>query len=204
MTTPMGERVFDWQEARRRLERARRSLESGGERTAEESLRILEERARALARPPEEPEAAPAEIVEVLVFAIGDERYGIDTSSVLEATPLRGLVPVPGTPPFLAGVMLHRGRVVPVLELRALLGLPGEGTKQGAYAVVLEVAGMTFGIEADGVIEVRGIPAPDLDRPSPAQAGRASLVRAVTSAAAILDVEALVRDPRIVVDDRAR
>lgn len=57
-----------------------------------------------------------------LLFRIGGERYGLEAGEVAEVLPLRRLKPIPQTPPWVAGVFAHRGNLVPVLDLSALLG----------------------------------------------------------------------------------
>ncbi|MBI2494179.1 MAG: chemotaxis protein CheW, partial [Candidatus Rokubacteria bacterium] len=86
---------------------------------ADETARILQDRARALAKPLEEP-SAPGETLDLLLFGLAGERYGIDAAHVLEVVQLPELVPVPCTPPVVLGVVNHRGRVLTVLDLRRL------------------------------------------------------------------------------------
>jgi hypothetical protein len=82
--------------------------------------RVLEERARALARPPED--QADDDTLELVVLAVGAERYGIDVRLVREVRPLAGLAPVPGMPACWAGLVNLRGSLCPVLSLRRYLG----------------------------------------------------------------------------------
>src|SRR3990172_12567895 len=117
-------------------------------RSPEEVKRILRERAEALAKPVEEART-PTEPLELLVFSLAGERYGIETAQVLEVVPLRGLTPVPCTPPFVLGVVNHRGRIRPVLDLRRLFELATPGVPEGGRVVAVEAGGMTFGIFAD-------------------------------------------------------
>ena len=58
----------------------------------------------------------------VLTFRIGGERIGLDIQTVREVVPQVRLRPLSGGPPWLAGVFVYRGLVVPVLDLHALAG----------------------------------------------------------------------------------
>jgi purine-binding chemotaxis protein CheW len=63
---------------------------------------------------------------------------------------------VPGTPSWVSGVANWRGRILGVLDLRDLLGLPRDGDGEGRL-VVLQRNGAAVGVVAervDGVIEV--------------------------------------------------
>src|SRR5437867_10415360 len=63
------------------------------------------------------------ETLESLVFALGREQYALPADQVHEVRPLGLLTRLPGTPAFLAGLINVRGRIVPVVDLRPLLGL---------------------------------------------------------------------------------
>jgi purine-binding chemotaxis protein CheW len=194
---------FDWQAARERLERAVRSLEPGGRRSPEEARRVLEERARSLARLP--PETASGDSLDLLVFTRSGERYGLETSRAVEVLPPTSVAPVPGGRAFLAGIVNHRGEVLAVLELRGLIGPAGpgrDGDEPASFVVVVEALGMRFGLRADEVQGVVRIAAEELGPAAPGT-GLSSWIRGITDGmVAVVDVEALAADPRLIVDER--
>ncbi len=53
----------------------------------------------------------------LLLFQIGDERYGLDASQVVEVAPLVCLKMIPQAPDYVAGLFDYRGRPVPVIDL---------------------------------------------------------------------------------------
>ncbi|MFV3385332.1 chemotaxis protein CheW [Pseudomonas sp. NY15364] len=58
-----------------------------------------------------------------LQFTLGDDRYALPASQVVEVLPLRRLKQVPEAPLWVAGLFEHRGRVTPVIDLsRRVLG----------------------------------------------------------------------------------
>ena len=59
-----------------------------------EKKRILKERARKLARPPEDDTEIAAGYLPVTVFMLGYERYAIEMSYIREVYPLKDLTPV--------------------------------------------------------------------------------------------------------------
>jgi purine-binding chemotaxis protein CheW len=189
---------LDWEAAFARLDRARRSLEAGEDLPAETVRRILQERAARLASPPLE--APLPSSLSVLVLSIAGERYGIETTRVREVVPLRGLTPVPCTPSFILGVMNLRGRILSVLDLGRLFDLRASRTAEGSRVVVLESEALSLGILADAVPGVVQLGPHDMAPPS--GGSRPGCTRGVTAdLVAILDVPALVRDPRISVND---
>lgn len=194
-------RSFDWHEAYARLERTGRMLASGGERPAEEVARILQERAKKQARPVEERTPA-GEIFEAVIFSLAGDRYGIETVHAREVLSLRGMMPLPCVPAFVAGVIHQRGRLLPVLDLRRVSGLPGGELGGERLAIVVEARGMSFGLLAESVEgAVRLAPGEIAPAPSGGGTDRPAFVRGLTQdMAAILDLDAMARDPRIVVN----
>ena len=171
--------TINWQEAYARLERARQALEAGGNLPPEEIGRVLRDRARAPAKP-REGAATPNEVVDLLVFSLSGERYGIETAHVLEVISLRGLTPVPSTPSWVLGLVNHRGRVLPVFDLRRLLELTGQGVPEQGRVVAVEAGGMAFGIFADAVAGTVRLGADEVaPPPAPLPGDRRALIRGV-------------------------
>ncbi|MBI4610394.1 MAG: purine-binding chemotaxis protein CheW [Candidatus Rokubacteria bacterium] len=193
---------LNWQAAYALLERARRAIETGAERPPEDVKRILRERAQALAKPLEEA-PTPTEVLELLVFSLSGERYGIETAHVLEVVTLRELTPVPCTPSFVLGVVNHRGRILSVLDLRRLFDLAGQGVTEGSRVVAVEAGGMRFGIFADAVAGTMRVGVHEVAPPPVTLTGdRQAFVQGVTGEmVAVLDLEALAHDPRITVNE---
>ena len=179
---------IDWAQVHERLGGLRRAVEAGGEPSPEESRRLLEERARALAEPREE--QAVSEMLDAVVFTCGGERYAAEAQHVLEVVPLGELTPVPHAPAVLRGVIGHRGRVLPVFDLRRLLARPGEATDDPRTVVTVEAAGMRFGIAAESAEETARLPA----------SGRSAVRGADGELLNLLDLEALAGHPRLRID----
>lgn len=168
----------------------------------EEIQRILKKRAEALARPLQERQTH-AEPLELLVFSLAGERYAVDTAHVLDVVPLREVTPLPCTPAFVLGVVNHRGRILPVLDFRRLFGLAGEGVPAGARLVAAEAGGMRFAIFADNVAGMTRVERRDMTAPPVAFTDdqKAWLLGVTAEMIAVLDLEAMVRASRIVVNE---
>ena len=171
----------------------------------EEIGRVLRDRARAPAKP-REGAATPTEVVDLLVFSLSGEHYGIETAHVLEVIPLRGLTPVPSTPSWVLGLVNHRGRVLPVFDLRRLLELTGQGVPEEVRVVAVEAGGMAFGIFADAVAGTVRLGADEVaPPPAPLPGDRRALIRGVAGEmVAVLDLEAFARDPDEGLGERTR
>ena len=165
----MRGRVVDWEAVRERVASAARALERGFSPDPDELNRVLVERARAAARTAVPPPAT--EPLEVSAFELAGETHAIETAYVREVAPLKELCPLPGTPPFLAGVMCLRGRVLAVVDLRRFFGLPSRGLSEFDRVVVLCGDGMEFGVLADAIRGVRYVVASELQAELPTLTG---------------------------------
>jgi purine-binding chemotaxis protein CheW len=139
--------AIDFQALQRRLDEAEHSLAGAGQ-NAERRREILDARARLIAGTRE---SARAETVPVLAFAVGGERYAIEIDSVGQVLEAKGLWPLPAAPPWLLGAMVARTRIIPVLDLRQLLGLEGGGMSDLVKVVVAEHGGEAFGLAVEGL-----------------------------------------------------
>jgi purine-binding chemotaxis protein CheW len=198
----MTDQRIDWQAIRERLESAARSLDAGVEVSPERARRILEDRAQLLARVP--PQAAPDDGLDLLVFTRMGDRYGVEGSRAIQVLPPTHPTPVPGARPSLAGVINHRGEVLPVVELWGLMAaVAGVGAEDDAASriVVVGTGGMRVGLRADEVQGVVRFAARDVT-PRAAGTGLPSWIRGTTAGmVAVVDLEALVRDPRLIVEE---
>lgn len=90
---------------------------------------------------------------QVVIFALGDDRFAVDVGQVREVLRTPPLTRLPGAPEYVRGVANLRGEVVPVVDLRVKLGEP-EGDHEDTRVVVCELEGEVIGIEVDEVQEV--------------------------------------------------
>jgi purine-binding chemotaxis protein CheW len=170
---------------------------------ASEAQRILRERALALARPPSNGANAQHGQLELLEFRLATERYAVESRFVQEVHPLRDLTPLPGLPPFVAGIVNVRGQILPVYDLKKLFDLPEPGLTD--LHRVLHVRGhdMELGLLADIIVSVRLIEAERLQASLPTLTGiRADYLKGITEdRVVVLDLDRILSDPKIVVHD---
>lgn len=69
---------------------------------------------------PREARASTEKGVLYLQFRIADQRFALDVREVIEVLPQRALKPIAQAPVWVAGVLAHRGVLVPVIDLSAL------------------------------------------------------------------------------------
>jgi purine-binding chemotaxis protein CheW len=113
-----------------------------------------------------------------VVFRVEEVDYALPASDVLQMETFTGATAVPGTAPFVRGILQLRGRVVPVVDLRLRFGLTAREPTLDSRVVVAESQGRAVALLADTAREVVRIPE-DAEKPPPALASEGGFVRSV-------------------------
>jgi purine-binding chemotaxis protein CheW len=92
--------------------------------------------------------------LQLVSFHLGSEFYGIEITKVREIILITGITRIPQTPHYLKGLINLRSTVIPVIDLRALFGLPEVAMTDESRIMVLQANGRTLGIVVDAVSEV--------------------------------------------------
>ncbi len=165
---------------------------------------VLNSRAESLAAPlVDEPLAS--EFIELLSFRAGSDVLAIETRFVCEVLRNIEITPLPGNHGPLVGITNLRGEVLAVMSLVPLLqSVDAEPDLSGKWVIVVGIDRAQFGIAVGSVSEVAAIPINDILDPSrQTQISDSTLVRGVTEeACVILDGQAVLDDPRLIIEDR--
>jgi purine-binding chemotaxis protein CheW len=174
--------------------------------TGDRLQQVLEERARALARPAVD--HADEDAVELVVLTLGAEHYGVDVRLVREVRPLAGLAPVPGTTGVWVGLVNLRGSLCPVLSLRRYLQVAGPGSEAetaGSGVLVVVTAPFPAALLVDAASDFRRC-RPDELRPLQSGAGdraHAAVTAVTADLLQVLDPAAVLADPTLIVGHEA-
>src|SRR5688572_25628301 len=104
-------------------------------------------------------------------FVVGAVNYAVVTQAVREITPPSLLTELPHLPRGVVGVFDHRGRVIPVIDLRLSFGVPVDANDRRAKWIVVEVGQRWVGLAVDRVTGVFQVefdnlrPVPELGPP---------------------------------------
>jgi purine-binding chemotaxis protein CheW len=92
--------------------------------------------------------AAPEAVVQLIVFRLGDEDYGIRIEQVKEVTITPEVVRMPKTPPFIKGITNLRGDIIAVVDLeeRFQLRPAGRPVPEFSYTLAVEAPDYTLGL----------------------------------------------------------
>ncbi len=102
-----------------------------------------------------------------LTFVLDEEEYGIGILKIKEIIGMMPITTVPQTPEFVKGVINLRGKVIPIVDLRARFGMDTIDYTERTCIIVVEIEGpaemLMIGIVVDAVSEVLNIKGDDIE-----------------------------------------
>jgi len=114
-----------------------------------------------------------------LTFFLGGETYGIPVLKVREIISMLPITQVPQVPAYMKGVINLRGKVIPVVDLRAKFSMSEAEATASTCIVVVQIHGLDnhiklIGLIVDAVEEVANIAQADIE-PTPDFGGSISV-----------------------------
>ena len=164
--------------------------------------KILKGRAAILAVvPPTAP--GDGELIRALRFSLGAETYAVESKHIREVFPLPPLTPLPCVPPFVRGIINVRGRIVSIIDLKSILGLPDTELSPSCSVIILQSKGNEFGLLADEISGLSAIPISSIQPSLPTLTEvRAEFLWGVTAEGLVLlDAGKLLSDRKLVIDE---
>jgi purine-binding chemotaxis protein CheW len=136
--------------------------------------------------------------LQLVAFRLGAEEYAIPIEMVESIIKLGPLTSVPGSPPYVRGVMNLRGRIMSVIDLRQRFGMPSGDDQPEGRILVVQYAETTIGILVDSVSEVFNLDEMDFQPPPPelgngAVGGVDGIIHADERLIVLLNVESILR-----------
>jgi len=193
---------IDWDEIKSKVASLQKVIEQKEILLPEEKRSLLKKRAQALALR-ENDKAGQQECIEIIVFSLAYETYGIETAFVREVYPLKGMTTLPGTPSFVMGIINVRGQIVSVIDLKKFLSLPEKGLGELNKVIILCSDRMEFGVLADVVEGTQSVALEEiLSAPSSVTGIGKKYLKGVTKEhIVLLDAESILNDETIIVNE---
>lgn len=143
-----------------------------------------------------------------LTFAVAGEEFALHVAHVTEIVRLQKIFAVPDVASHIRGVINLRGKVIPLLDVRARFGIEQVPYDDRTVVVVIEVGDSPTGLVVDRVFDIVEIPPENLE-PAPAtHTARSQLVTSVSKhgdrVSFIIDVPTLVNASPIPASASAR
>ncbi len=102
-------------------------------------------------------------VLDVLEILLDDQRIAFALADVVEVLPAAEVTPLPGAPSVVRGLLNLRGEPLPVLDLRARVGLPERPADADDHVLVCLAAGRRLGVWVDRAEGVRALDTARLD-----------------------------------------
>ncbi|MDP2337063.1 MAG: chemotaxis protein CheW [Bacteroidota bacterium] len=200
----MQKTKVDWNEIKRRVNSLQESLDLKIILPPEEKRTLLKARAQALAVEKKD-ETAQKESVEIVVFSLASETYGIGSTFIREVYPLKDFTILPGTPAFVLGIVNVRGQIISVIDLKKFFNLPEKGLGELNKVIIIRNERMEFGILADIIHGTRSISIEEIQTPPVSTGGiGAGYLKGVTNDhIIILDAERILEDEHIIINQES-
>lgn len=87
-------------------------------------------------------------------FRVDGREHALPAANVVEVVRMVASTPLPEAPDWVAGVINFRGRVIPLVDVRARLGAPPRDAHLATPIIVVAAGDSTAGMVVDEVVEV--------------------------------------------------
>ncbi|AIY89716.1 chemotaxis protein CheW [Geoglobus acetivorans] len=101
--------------------------------------------------------------VQVIVFTLGEERYGVDISQVREIIKPSEITRIPNAPDFVEGVINLRGQITTIINLRKRFNMEPKPIDNNTRIIVVEYDNAVIGMMVDNVTEVKYLPVSEIE-----------------------------------------
>ena len=98
--------------------------------------------------------------MQALVFELTDGRYAVSLAAVVEIVRAVAVVPLPGAPPLVEGIVDVHGEVAAVIDLRRAFSLPARPPLALDHFVVVRTPARLLVLRVDRVTGVAAVEAP--------------------------------------------
>ena len=130
--------------------------------------------------------------LEIVVFEVERRRFGLTLAQTNEVHRLPAVVPLPKAPAIVEGVVNLRGKVVPVLDIRARFRLPPKPGEPSDHLIAADAGGRLVGLRVDRVLDLASVAASDIE----AAEALAEGIEYVAGVAKLADGLVLIHDLR--------
>lgn len=104
-------------------------------------------------------------VMKIIVFQLKEKEYAIPVSQVRSIEKVQHITRVPGTVPFVKGVINLRGVVTPIIDLRKRFGLEETVYSDSTRVIIAALDEMEVGLIVDAANDVIDIPTDSIEPP---------------------------------------
>lgn len=100
------------------------------------------------------------QVEHLVTFVIDEQTFGLPLKVVTRVEQAVEITKVPGAPPYLMGVINHRGQILPVINLRYKFGLPCRALETNDQLLIVNSRSTTIVLPVDrveGVVALKNL-----------------------------------------------
>ena len=105
------------------------------------------------------------DIVQLLTFKLDDQEYALNIANVVQVVRMVALTRPPKAPDYMEGLFNLRGKIIPVVNVRARYGLPTKPHDLDTQLLIAKANGRTLAITVDAVSEVLTLSVDNIEPP---------------------------------------
>lgn len=102
--------------------------------------------------------------LEVLVFRIGNNYYGINVAKVRELLPYKNPTPIPNAHPCIEGIFMPRDEIITIVDLAKHLNMPASDSGKDMY-IVTNFNKLNIGFHVHSVVGISRVSWADISKP---------------------------------------
>ncbi len=101
---------------------------------------------------------APDGELQLVVFNIGSEEFGVEIMNVQEIIRMTSITRIPQAPDYIKGIINLRGRIIVVINLNVIMGMESRKQDENTRIIVANLNDTVMGFVVDSVSEVIRLP----------------------------------------------
>lgn len=105
------------------------------------------------------------EYIQIVTFEMSGEEYALPIEEIQEIIRFAEPTVIPDVPDYVKGIVNLRDSVLPIIDLRLMLGLEATNVDEFTKVIVLNCSGMKIGFVVDRIYEVLRIEKSRIDKP---------------------------------------
>jgi purine-binding chemotaxis protein CheW len=104
------------------------------------------------------------ETIQLLTFQLANVWYWLKIEGIKEIIKISKITWVPGAASYVVGVINHRGMIIPIMDIRELLGLGKSEITQESRVIIVEVENVStgLGVLVDNIADMVVVPVSEI------------------------------------------
>jgi purine-binding chemotaxis protein CheW len=103
-------------------------------------------------------------VIQEVIFKLNNDDFGLEIMNVNEIIRMQELTAMPNTSAYILGVTNIRGKVIPVISMKKILGMEESSDDDRTRIIVASLGEKTYGFKVDSVSEIIKIEEEQIDK----------------------------------------